>query len=299
MSRILVTGAAGFTGRYLAPLLMSEGHEVHGLALRQPSAAETQVHHWHGADLADFDSVSAVVRSVRPDQVVHLAAIAFVGHGNVAELYQTNIVGTRHLLDALAASAHRPRSVLLASSANIYGNAHEGIIDEEVPPAPANDYGVSKFAMELVAQMYADRLPITIVRPFNYTGRGQSEAFLIPKIVAHARDRRPIIELGNIDVARDFSDVRTIVDAYARILREPAAVGKRFNVCSGKGVTLREVLAQVEALSDYRFELRINSAFVRRFEVQTLFGSSASLESEIGPLKSIPLGDTLKWMLDA
>jgi GDP-6-deoxy-D-talose 4-dehydrogenase len=298
VSRVLITGAAGFTGRYLAPLLAARGHEVHGLAHRQPDGPVEGVRQWHVADLADPGALAEVAAAARPDRVVHLAAIAFVGHGDVGEMYRTNLVGTRHLLEALASAPHRPEAVLLASSANIYGNAREGVLDESVPPAPANDYGVSKFAMEAVSRLYAERLPIALVRPFNYTGVGQAESFLIPKIVAHARARREVIELGNVDVARDFSDVRALVDAYARLLEEPRAIGGTFNVCSGKAVTLREVLSLVEEISGHRMELRINPAFIRSNEVRTLSGSAARLEEVIGPLHRIPLADTLRWMLD-
>ena len=191
MTRTLVTGAAGFTGRYLAHALAERGHEVHGLVhMHEPNLAG--IVRAHEADLTDQDALKKVVAEVRPDHVVHLAAIAFVAHGDIEQMYRTNVVGTRQLLDALAESPATPSSVLIASSANIYGNAREGVLDESVPAAPANDYGVSKVATEYVAKLYASRLPITVLRPFNYTGRGQSIDFLLPKIVAHARARAPV-----------------------------------------------------------------------------------------------------------
>ena len=297
MTRTLVTGAAGFTGRYVAHALAERGHEVHGLVhMHEPELAD--VVRAHEADLADQDALKKVVAEVRPDHVVHLAAIAFVAHGDIEQMYRTNVVGTRQLLDALAESPATPSSVLIASSANIYGKAREGVLDESVPAAPANDYGVSKVATEYVAQLYASRLPITVLRPFNYTGRGQSIDFLLPKIVAHARARAPVIELGNLDVARDFSDVRTVAAAYAKLLTEPAAVGETFNICSGRAVSLREVVEMVSELSGHPLEVTVNPAFVRANEVRTLCGSPDKLEKVIGPLDSIPLSETLGWMLE-
>jgi nucleoside-diphosphate-sugar epimerase len=297
MTRTLVTGAAGFTGRYVAHALAERGHEVHGLVhMHEPELAD--IVRAHEADLTDQDALKRVVAEVRPDHVVHLAAIAFVAHGDIEQMYRTNVVGTRQLLDALAESPATPSSVLIASSANIYGNAREGVLDESVPPAPANDYGVSKVATEYVAQLYASRLPITVLRPFNYTGRGQSIDFLLPKIVAHARARAPVIELGNLDVARDFSDVRTVAAAYAKLLTEPAAVGETFNICSGRAVSLREVVEMVSELSGHPLEVSVNPAFVRANEVRTLCGSPDKLEKVIGPLDSIPLSETLGWMLE-
>ena len=168
MSRILVTGVDGFTGRYLAPVLAAAGHEVHGLVQRAPELGQSLpagVLALHACDLLDPAGLLRVVDRVRPDKVAHLAGIAFVGHGDVGAIYGTNLVGVRHLLAALAAVAGGdapPTAVLLASSANIYGNSTAGVIDESVPAAPTNDYAVSKLAMEYMAATWNARLPITV-----------------------------------------------------------------------------------------------------------------------------------------
>jgi nucleoside-diphosphate-sugar epimerase len=150
-----------------------------------------------------------------------------------------------------------------------------------------------------VARLYANQLPIIITRPFNYTGVGQSESFLLPKIVAHVRSGAPVIELGNLDVARDFSDVRLVVQAYVRLLRTPGAVGGTFNVCSGRAHTLNDVLDLVREISGRNFEVQVNPAFVRTNEVKTLLGSRARLDACIGALDTIELRDTLRWMLSS
>ena len=297
MTRTLVTGASGFTGLYLTNLLAERGHDVHGVVHHEADEMLADTAFVHVADLADRKAILRVVEKVRPHFVVHLAAIAFVGHDDIDEMYRANVVGTRQLLDVLAGLDTVPRSIILASSANVYGNARGEVLDEATPPAPANDYGVSKIASEYVARLYADRLPLITVRPFNYTGRGQSENFLIPKIVAHVRRRARSIEIGNLDVARDFSDVRTVVDAYARLLDSPDAIGGTFNICSGRAVTLGEILDLVVSVNGYRPEVRVNPALVRSDEVKSLSGSSAKLEAVIGKLNRIDLTDTLRWML--
>ncbi|OYQ25077.1 GDP-mannose 4,6 dehydratase [Sandarakinorhabdus cyanobacteriorum] len=296
MARVLVTGANGFTGVHLLERLARDGHELHGLA-HGGSDAHPLLTAAHAADLRDLPALADVVAQVQPDWVVHLAAIAFVAHGDAAELYSSNILGTRNLLQALSTAPRRPDALLIASSANVYGNRREGVLDESMTAEPANDYGITKLACEQLARLYGDRLPIITVRPFNYTGRGQGEQFLIPKILAHAMARQPVIELGNIDVARDFSDVRAVVDAYARLLETPAAIGGLFNVCSGEARTLAEVIALVDQISGHHMEVRVNPAFVRADEVKTLCGSRALLESVIGPLAMPPLADTIAWML--
>lgn len=296
MSRTLVTGAAGFTGRYVARLLSERGHEVHGLVHVLEQGPVTDVDRVHQADLADVESLERIVAEIRPDHVIHLAAIPFVAHGNVEEMYRTNVVGTRQLLEVLSRAAP-PASIILASSANIYGNAREGELAETVSPAPVNDYGVSKLAMEYVARLYAARLPIVIVRPFNYTGRGQSESFILPKIVAHAKSKAPFIKLGNLDVARDFSDVRNVAEAYVRLLSATEAVGETFNLCSGRAVSLRVVLETVGRLAGHALEVKVDLDLVRANEVRSLCGSSAKLDRVIGPFSTITLEETLSWML--
>lgn len=298
MTRTLITGVAGFTGRHVARLLAESGHEIHGIVHDAEDEIEG-VHQTYEADLSDLPSVMRVVKNVHPQYVLHLAGVAFVAHSDVEQIYRSNVLGTRQLLEALASLSQAPISVLLASSANVYGNAREGELDENTAFAPANDYGVSKVAMEYVAALYRSRLPLVLVRPFNYTGRGQSSQFIIPKIVAHARERSPYIELGNIDVARDFSDVRAVAQVYRRLLDEPKASGGTYNVCSGTAVTLQQVLEEVWRLSGRRFDVHVNPAFVRANEVRVLQGSKKKLESVIGPVPSIPLEQTLRWMLDA
>lgn len=284
--RVLVTGLHGFTGRYLQAELQANGFEVCGLGAQ--------------VDLCDHAAVQRAVAQAQPQAVVHLAAIAFVGHGgeDADAFYRTNLMGTRHLLAALADLPQPPRSVLLASSANIYGNATAGQLDETTPPQPANDYAVSKLAMEHMARLWQHALPITIARPFNYTGVGQSAQFLLPKIVAHYQRRASTLELGNLDVWRDFSDVRAVVQAYRRLLQTPAAAGQTVNICSGQTHSLRQVLALAEDISGHPLQVQVNPAFVRANEVKTLSGNPARLRALIGDdWHSPPLQDTLRWML--
>ncbi|AKM00408.1 GDP-mannose 4,6-dehydratase [Burkholderia pyrrocinia] len=296
MAKVLITGIGGFTGRYLARQLAASGHDVCGLAHRAGPSWEWPT---HVVDLLDRRRLSEIVELERPDMVAHLAAIAFVAHDDISSIYQTNVVGTRNLLAALSSSSHQPDAVLIASSANIYGNADCEVIDESVPPAPANDYAVSKLSMEYAARLWSEQLPIVFVRPFNYTGVGQAENFLLPKIVSCFRSHTPVLELGNLDVIRDFSDVRAVVAIYERLLTG-AFAGETFNVCSGTGYSLQEVLSIMEKLAGYRPEVRVNPNFVRANEVRKLVGDDSKLRRAIGEApRPIPLGDTLKWMLES
>jgi len=286
--RALVTGLQGFTGRYVAAELAAAGYAVHGM--ERPAAA--------AADLTDLDAMYELVERVQPQVVLHLAGIAFVGAGDAAAFYRVNTIGTRNLLQALAAKAPKVECVLLASSANIYGNASAGVLAEDAPAHPANDYAVSKLAMEHMARLWCDRLPIVVTRPFNYTGVGQSDLFLLPKIVGHFRRRASKIELGNLDVYRDFSDVRALANAYRRLV-ELAPAGKTVNVCSDRVHSLRELIEMVSQIAGYRIEVEVNPAFVRANEVRSLQGSAARLRALIGPWDTPPIAETLDWMFHA
>ena len=298
--RILITGANGFTGCYVATEAKSAGWETVGFvhSLRSLNDHDPLFDALHSVDLLDSKALVSLINEIKPDYVVHLAAISFVAHGDVEAIYRTNVLGTRHLLEALAIASYKPEAVLLASSANVYGNSTGGILDETTPPNPANDYAVSKVAMEYVAQLYMDRLPIIIARPFNYTGIGQADNFLIPKIVSHFRRKAAFIELGNIDVARDFSDVRTVVTSYLRLLQTPQAIQQVVNVCSGRAYQLSEVIEMLALLSGHQLDIQFNPDFARSNEVKILQGDRAKLERLIGVIDDIPFQNTLKWMLD-
>lgn len=286
--RVLVTGASGFTGRYVIERLLADGCEVLNLSGGRGSLASGSV------NLLDREGLRRLLHELQPELVVHLAAISFVAHGDADEIYRVNIVGTRNLLEALAALPTPPAHVLLASSANVYGNVG-GILDECSPYSPQNDYAVSKMAMEAMASLWKDQLPITIVRPFNYTGVGQSERFLIPKIVSHFQRRAPVIELGNIDVSRDFYDVRCVAVLYSRLLAVPAS-GEVYNICSGVEWSLQRVVETLRELSGHNIEVRVNPAFVRDNEVKSLRGTNEKVLAKVGAMPAYDFSTTLAWM---
>ncbi len=297
MARVLITGIGGFTGRYVAAALKARGHQVIGMARNVSEPAVPEAEKTLFGDLADPEGLKVLIEEARPDRVVHLAAISFVAHGDVNAIYQANLIGTLNLLQVLASSNWGRERILLASSANVYGD-QDGQLDEATLPLPANHYGVSKLAMEHVARIMGSHLPIIVARPFNYTGVGQSPNFIIPKVIDHARRGVTDIELGNIDVARDFSDVRTVADCYARLLDSPKAEGQTFNVCRGHSMPLREVISMIEELAGISFNVRTNPAFVREGEIMDLYGCRDRLDAVIGPVTMPDLRDTLRWMLD-
>ncbi|GAB2921301.1 NAD-dependent epimerase/dehydratase family protein [Paraburkholderia jirisanensis] len=290
MHNVLITGANGFTGAYVRDELVRAGCTVLGTSVGEVAGeSERQL------DITSLADCRKVIEEVRPRFIVHLAAISFVAHDVPLDMYHVNVIGTLNLLQACADVGHRPEKVLVVSSANVYGNAG-GVIDESVIPAPVNHYAASKLAMESLVRTWFDRLPIVMVRPFNYTGRGQSSRFLIPKIVSHFVDRRPVIELGNLDVARDFSDVRTVARFY-RALLESDVASEVVNICSGQPYTLQEVLQMAREASGHDLEVRVNPAFVRENEVKILVGSSKKLHAVVPHVQPINIRSTIDWMV--
>jgi nucleoside-diphosphate-sugar epimerase len=291
-SRILVTGGNGFTGRHLCAQLRADGHDVLELTEHEPTGA-AQIR----AELTDAAQMRDAVARARADRVVHLAAIAFPGHADAGAIYRVNVIGTLNLLQALAEQGFGNGGVLLPSTATVYAGDGAAALSEESPLRPASHYAASKLAMEHMARLFADRLPIVTVRPFNYTGPGQREPYLVPKVVRHFRQRAPFIELGNIDSERDFLDVRAVTDAYARLLRTEEAFGQTFNLCSGVGTSVRGLIEKLEAITSHRMEVRVNPAFVRPNEPRRIVGSARRLQGVIGPLVDVPLARTLEDML--
>ena len=284
----LLTGAGGFTGRYLEPALQKRGYRV---ARLDPGGPEP-------CDLTDRDAVERTVFKAGPDVVVHLAAVAFVAHGNAEDFYRVNVLGTLNLLQALAKLERQPSRIIIASSANVYGTPDVEVLDESLCPAPINHYANSKLAMEHMVRTWFDRLPIVITRPFNYTGPGQADHFLVPKIVKHFKERAPFIELGNLNVSRDYSDVEDVIGAYSALLG-CSARSEIVNICSGRAIALLDVVAIMNHIAGYAIEVRVNPQLVRENEVPRLVGSTAKLRTMVEIATPRPFADTLRRMYES
>ena len=278
---ILVSGATGFTGRHFMDMARDAGHSVHALE----------------SDLLHPDALQHEIAKVQPDCVAHLAAISFVGHADTDAFYRVNVQGTLNLLDALAPlGPSKLQRVLLASSANVYGNCTDSPIREAQCPAPVNHYAASKLAMEHLARTRLEDLPLFFTRPFNYTGRGQSPSFVIPKLVQHFAARKPMIELGNLAVEREFNDVRFVCSAYLQLL-SLATPGETYNICTGRTYTLQQVINMLTDLTGHELQVQVNPAFVRTSEIERLCGDPDKLLSCAGAALDFNLEDTLGWML--
>lgn len=315
--RILITGVSGFAGRHLAAHLLERGHEVCGTVHRADSR-ERLGHlraafpplsdaHIQPVDVRDPAAVAGVIAAVRPDAIFHLAGIADVGtsHGDPGAVLLTNTVGTLHLLAGVR--RHQPACrVVTVGSGDAYGRIEPGDLParEDCPFRPVSPYGTSKAAADLVAYQWAKGygLDIVRVRPFNHTGPGQRPGFVCPdlarQLAAIEQGRQaPTLTVGNLDVIRDFSDVRDIVAGYVAAW-EKGRTGEAYNVCSGTGRSVREVLETLIDLSRQPVEVVVEPARVRKTDVPTLIGSPERLRAQSGWRPQVAWRQTLADVLD-
>lgn len=278
--QILVTGSQGFTGKHFISAAQKNGFDI--FALR--------------SDITDVQALMTELTNVTPDYVVHLAAISAVTHADEEAFYQVNVIGTLNLLKALVQSSCTPKTVLLASSANVYGNTADSPIKENICPRPVNHYATSKLAMEYMAMNFINQLPIVITRPFNYTGVGQNENFIVPKLVSHFIRKSECIELGNIEVEREFNDVRMVCEVYLALLSQ-GKKGEIYNICSGEPMSVKTVLNCLQKLTHHKPMVSTNKYLLRDHEIHRLCGSPQKLQSCLSDIKYFTLAQTLTWML--
>lgn len=287
--RILVTGSKGFTGKYVCAELQRRGYEVYGLTSDFTVEGKS-------VDLRDRRALSEIVSTLQPNGVVHLAAVASVDHGCDSDFLDVNVNGTRNLLDSLSNVACL-KSIVVASSANIYGNALVGKpISEDVVPDPQNLYAESKLKMEEMIRGDYACLPITIVRPFNYTGLGQSNNYIIAKIVDAFRRNEDVLDLGNLNVFRDFSDVRFVSWAYAELISS-CSKGDVLNFCSGVAYSIGDIVEICSKLTKHRLKVNSKINLRRSNEVLYLKGDPTHMIQVLGRGSTLSMEDTLQWMI--
>ena len=278
--RLLLTGADGFTGMHLTDAARLAGYEVVSLK----------------GDLQDEAAVRQQVLELAPTHVIHLAGVSHVTAKDELTYYGVNLLGSLNLLKALADLNTAPHKVILASTSNVYGNNPHSPIAETASPNPISHYAMSKLAMEYMSAPFSDLLPIVITRPFNYTGVGHAEHFVIPKIVDHFRRKAKMIELGDVTVLREYNDVRDICQMYLRLL-DLGEGGTTYNLATAREYCLKEVIGLLEKISGHALDIIINPQFIRANEIARLCGDANLLDQCIGYLPLHSLEDTLSWML--
>lgn len=285
MKKVLIFGMGGFAGAYLARELQTHGYEVCGSDLHAKLIGNVSV---IAADLLDAEAVEKIVCEVNPDVIINLAAISSVGQswGMPQTAMQVNVVGSLNILEAARKQDKKPKVMFIGSGEEYVGSDEP--MNEETPLDANNPYGISKITQERFAKLYREEygLKIYCVRPFNHTGVGQRDSFVLPsfckQVAEIERSGRPgVIKVGNLAVRRDFSHVKDIVRAY-RLILESDDDTQIYNVGSGKAYGLDELLNYIIALSRQPITVVMEPSRVRPTDTPVVCCDYSKIEKELG-----------------
>jgi GDP-4-dehydro-6-deoxy-D-mannose reductase len=304
--RLLVTGISGFVGRHVAAYLAAEHPQVEVIGLTRGSGAGLPCASVR-ADLEDPAALLAAVREVRPERVLHLAAQSSPARSwdLPGATLHTNVIGLLNLTTALREARLAPR-LLVVGSGEEYGQSGAAgrALDEQAELQPLSPYAVSKLAQSFLAlqQHLAHGLDVLRTRTFNHTGPGRGEHFAESSFARQiaeieAGQRAPVLEVGNLEAVRDYSDVRDVVRAYWALF-EHGVAGQVYNVCSGVGVRIGTLLERLLELSAARVEVRQDPARLRPADLPALVGDPARLRAATGFSARHTLEGSLRDLLD-
>jgi GDP-4-dehydro-6-deoxy-D-mannose reductase len=304
--RALITGGGGFVGRYLRVALAAALPEADIILTTHKGA---RANSWVAADLTDSATVNALAEEYRPDLVVHLAAQSSSGSsaGVGGQTWRVNVGGAIALAEGLA--RHSPDvTVLNISSSEVYGQSFlDGPVKEHAELRPLSVYGKTKAAAESVfADILPDTAKLITVRPFNHTGPGQDERFVVPSLAAQiARIERgeqaPPLRVGNLGSEREFLDVRDVVRAYAGLIEHAETLPMRavFNVATGRAVRISEILSRLQAMARRHIPVEQDPARMRVSDIPRATGDASAIRAAIGWAPEIELNEMLRDVLDA
>jgi len=312
MKKILITGVTGFVGSHLAEFFLAKGNvELFGIE-RWRSRTENIDHikdklNFTECDIRDASSVKKAVQKIKPDQIYHLAAQSFVpaSWSAPAETLTTNIVGQLNILEAVREMGINP-AILIAGSSEEYGLVHpdELPIKETNPLRPLSPYAVSKVGQDMLGYQYfmSYKLHIIRTRAFNHTGPRRGEVFFCSTIAKQIVEiekglKEPVIEVGNLEAQRDFTDVRDVIRGYFLAL-EKGKPGEAYNICSGKAYKMRDVLDMFLGLTKVKIKERQDPKRMRPSDVPILLGDHSLFSKTTGWEPEIPFEKTLKDLLD-
>jgi len=303
---ILITGATGFVGGYLREFLKSRESTVWGTAYPEKPQELLEENIFY-LDIRSEKDVFACVKRARPDWIVHLAAISNVRHSweRRKETFETNLLGTSNLFEAMRRFAPQAR-VLFVSSSDVYGTklSSKKPCSEEAKVNAMNPYAFTKLSGEILSEFYTriENLDIVITRPFPHTGPGQSADFVCSDWALQiARiekgDGKYEIRVGDISVQRDYTDVRDVVKAYVLLL-EKGKRGEIYNICSGKTYSLQRILHLLLSFSSQHIEIVVDPKKVRKTEIPVLVGDNRKIKSELSWEPTVPIEQSLRELLD-
>lgn len=291
-NRVLITGINGFTGKYLMKYLEEKHYTVFGIS----NQVDEKAPNFFKCDILNKEELAFILKKIKPNFIIHLAAISFVQHANIEEIYKVNVIGTQNLLEASLEVKDNLKKIIIASSATVYGNQSSTILNENLCPNPLNHYGISKLAMEFMTKTYFQKLPILITRPFNYTAPGHGEQFVIPKIAKAFINKEAYLELGNLNVYREYNSINFVCEVYYKLMISEIN-SEIVNIASGKTHSLNEIISLFEKATNHKVTIEINQNFVRKDEIERLAGATQKLNQMIEIASNHSIEDVIKLFL--
>jgi len=303
--KVFISGATGFVGHHLIDFLSSSEHTIYGTSFpHRPPPSEKKIFF---LDIRKEEEVFRVIEKIKPQWIFHFAAISNVRHSweMRKETMETNLMGTFYFFESVRKFCPESR-ILFISSSDVYGGmaSEEELLKEEDSVHVLSPYGFSKVSGELLSKFYTqiEELDVVIARPFPHTGPGQSPDFVCSDWacqIARIEENlcQPVIRVGNIEVKRDFSDVRDVVKAYFLLMKEGKR-GEAYNVCSGKTVSLQKILDLLLSYSSLGIEVQADPRKFRKADISMLVGSSKKIRRDTGWKPEVPLEETLLDLLE-
>lgn len=305
--KALVIGGGGFVGPYLVKHLTNDlGYEV-TVTKTVKETLDMDNATVKDLDILDIDQIKALLEEEKADYLFHLAAQSSVAYSwkNPTLTVDVNIKGCINLLEAIRQVEKKPR-VLLIGSGEEYGHIKKDecpIVEDNVV-RPGNIYAATKSCQNMLGKIYSDayNLDIMMVRAFNHIGPNQTPMFVVADFCKQVADiekgiQEPVINVGNLSAKRDFTDVRDVVKAYAKLV----AGGKRgetYNVGTGHAVAIEDILKAIIAMSDKKIEVKVDPAKLRPVDVPIIEPDISKIKKEVGWSPVIPLEQTLKETLE-
>jgi GDP-4-dehydro-6-deoxy-D-mannose reductase len=303
VSRILITGGTGFVGRHLIQFLKSQTSGIAVLASGGSSTPEPDVDYYE-VDIRDRDAVRSVVQKVEPNQIYHLAGISTVdaSWSNPQLTYEVNVFGANNLFNA-AMSLPSPPRILNVSTSQIYAPSSRPLSEDSLL-RPDNPYAASKAMAELLVVGYQRQEAggVVTARAFNHTGPGQPPNFVLPSMAKQFAEieaglQPPQLTVGNIEVKRDFTDIRDVVRAYCMLL-DKGTSGEIYNVCSGSAIRLADIIQMFESISGTKVNIETDASRVRPNDVPLICGDPKKIREATGWSPQISLPGTMVALLD-
>ena len=303
MSRVLIFGAGGFVGSYLCKEFLNNGYKVSGTDKEEGSALPSEVD-FYKTDLMQADEVEKLIGQIQPDIIVNLAAISSVGASwNMPQATMAiNVIGALNIMEAARKSEQKPRILFVGSSEEYV--ISENPLDENTQLNANNPYGISKVTQEQFAKLYREQygLKIYCVRPFNHTGIGQRDSFVLPSFCKQVAEidksgKNGKIKVGNLKVKRDFSHVKDVVRAY-RMIVESDNCNQIYNVGSGNAYSLEDMLTYIIGLSDQNIEIEVDQNRIRPTDQPVICCDRSLIGKELGWKPQYDVYDALKEMFD-